>query len=167
MDKKSMVLTVAALAAAFLIGANTNTVPDEIRAKKFIVVNDDGKEVIVLSSNEYSGVMAVFDKNGPPDKSKGKGAAMIAVDENGGSIVLLGKNGKMTAGISSDKYGRAMDGFGKSEKGPPETSDQISNNKNGGSVVAYEPFPYQDSVSREFQRLNNEQIRDAGFSGGH
>ena len=43
MDKKSMVFIVAALAVAFLIGANTNAVPDEIKARQFIVVDDEGK----------------------------------------------------------------------------------------------------------------------------
>jgi len=38
---------------AFLIGANTNGVLDEIRAKSFVVVKDDGKTMIVLGSGPF------------------------------------------------------------------------------------------------------------------
>ena len=63
MHTKSMVFIVAALATAFLIGANTNSVPDEIKAKRFVVVGDDGKVMLVLSSIENGGLIFVYGKD--------------------------------------------------------------------------------------------------------
>ena len=85
MDKKSMVFIVAALAAAFLIGANTNSVPDEIKAKRFVVVGDDGKVMLVLGSIEDGGSIGVVGKDE-------KLAALISSSENGGDIFVYGKD---------------------------------------------------------------------------
>jgi len=107
MDKKSMVFIVAALAAAFLIGASTNSVPDEIpdviKAKRFVLVDNYGKEMLVLANTKYGGVITAFDKNG-------HGVVEISNGENGGAINVRNKTGESIVRLHADEDGNGLVG---------------------------------------------------------
>lgn len=86
--------------AAFLIGANTNSVPDEIKAKRFVLVDDDGKEMVVLRSFKHGGIIDVIGKNG-------KRAATLAASSEGGTLGMI-HEGTPVAELSSGKIGGVL-----------------------------------------------------------
>ncbi len=64
------------------------TVPDVIQAKKFEVVNDEGKVVAVLRSGEYGGFFGIFNKDG-------KGVAGLFAFEDASVLSIRNKDGKV------------------------------------------------------------------------
>jgi len=153
MDKKSMVFIVAALAAAFLIGANTNSVPDEIKAKRFVVVGDDGKVMLVLGSIEDGGSIGVVGKDE-------KLAALISSSENGGDIFVYGKDEKVAASIGSNENGGIIfvyDADPDSQGSVLLTTNTEGgliaiDNKTGETVVALSADEYGNGVVGAYNR---------------
>ena len=129
-----MVFIVAALAIAFLIGANTNTVPDEIKAKKFTVVDDEGKVLVVIRGGDHGGGVGIYNKAG---KTRG----ILAVKKEGARLVLFSKDEKDDATISSGSDGGKILLWDKNQKGnmfltQGENGLAITvNNKTGEEVV--------------------------------
>ena len=67
-------------------------VTDEIRAKKFVVVDDQGKEVLHLSSGPLGGIMNIHNRTGFPVLMAGaseKGGKIIMADDQGNQFVKL------------------------------------------------------------------------------
>ena len=140
MEKKSMVFVVAALVAAFLIAANTNHVPDEIKAKKFVLVDDDGKRMVVLSSSTDGGMVSIYDKNGEWSVllTTGNAGGMVkvydetpsgSVELSGRAIKLLSDFFKTPVTIGHNDFGGSIELYDKKKKGI-----EISNTKNGGFI---------------------------------
>ena len=89
------------LVAGVVVSATSlQTVPDVIQAKKFEVVNDDGKIVASFYANMGGGVLSFSNKDG-------KVVAGLGSDEvNGGGVLgINNKEGKRVAGIFADENG--------------------------------------------------------------
>ena len=89
------------LVAGIVVGATSmQTVPDVIQAKKFEVVNDEGKVVASFYANMGGGMLSFSNKDGEV-------VAGLGSDEvNGGGVLgINNKDGKIVAGIFANKDG--------------------------------------------------------------
>ena len=89
------------LVAGVVVSATSlQTVPDVIQAKKFEVVNDEGKVVASFYANMGGGMLSFSNKDG-------KVVAGLGSDEvNGGGVLgINNKDGKIVAGIYADENG--------------------------------------------------------------
>ena len=89
------------LVAGVVVSATSlQTVPDVIQAKKFEVVNDEGKVVASFYANMGGGMLSFSNK-------VGKVVAGLGSDEvNGGGVLgINNKDGKRVAGIHADENG--------------------------------------------------------------
>ncbi|MFT4592782.1 MAG: hypothetical protein ACI9JK_000481 [Phycisphaerales bacterium] len=89
------------LVAGIVVGATSlQTVPDVIQAKKFEVVNDEGKVVASFYANMGGGMLSVSNKDG--EVVVGLGSDEV----NGGGVLgINNKDGKIVAGIHADENG--------------------------------------------------------------
>jgi len=88
------------LVGGLLAATSLQSVPDVVRAKAFVLVNDEGKPFGGMYADANGGVMTVMNKDG-------KSVALIHVNAYGGAMGVLSKDGKIVAGISA-----AADGGG-------------------------------------------------------
>jgi hypothetical protein len=94
-----------ALGAVVVVGGlmaatGVRSVPDVIQAKKFEVVNDDGKVIASLYANMGGGMLSVSNKDG--EVVSGLGSDEV----NGGGVLgINNKDGKIVAGIHADENG--------------------------------------------------------------
>ena len=89
------------LVAGLVVSATSlQTVPDVIQAKKFEVVNDEGKVVASFYANMGGGMLSFSNKDGEV-------VAGLGSDEvNGGGVLgINNKDGKRVAGIHADENG--------------------------------------------------------------
>ena len=89
------------LVVGIVVGATSlQTVPDVIQAKKFEVVNDEGKVVASFYANMGGGMLSFSNKDGEV-------VAGLGSDEvNGGGVLgINNKDGKRVAGIHADENG--------------------------------------------------------------
>ena len=89
------------LVAGIVVSATSlQTVPDVIQAKKFEVVNDEGKVVASFYANMGGGMLSFSNKDGEV-------VAGLGSDEvNGGGVLgINNKDGKTVAGIYADENG--------------------------------------------------------------
>ena len=89
------------LVAGLVVGATSlQTVPDVIQAKKFEVVNDEGKVVASFYANMGGGMLSFSNKDGEV-------VAGLGSDEvNGGGVLgINNRDGKRVAGIYADENG--------------------------------------------------------------
>ena len=89
------------LVAGVIVSATSlQTVPDVIQAKKFEVVNDEGKVVASFYANMGGGMLSFSNKDGEV-------VAGLGSDEvNGGGVLgINNKDGKRVAGIHADENG--------------------------------------------------------------
>jgi hypothetical protein len=127
-----------ALVALVSYGA-TEGVPDEIRAKKFAVVNEEGREVVVIESWAHGGWIATF-----PAKGLYLPSFLLShTDDGHGLLTVRNKDGKdiVYAGATESGSG-ALAVFNKDGKniiyaGGAESGDGLLNvyNKDGGKGV--------------------------------
>jgi len=103
------------LVAGVIVSATSmQTIPDVIQAKKFEVVNDEGRMVVSLGApGDGGGGLFISDNKGRPsvmlisDSSMpglvifhdGKGAARISADADGGNWVIYNKDEKTVASL--------------------------------------------------------------------
>ena len=74
-----------------LAATNLNSVPDVIQAKKFEVVNDEGKIQAMLFADPGGGALGISNKDGKP-------VAAVRVDADGdGAVVTQNGKGQMTS----------------------------------------------------------------------
>ena len=81
----------------FLIDNNAESqvaIQEEIRARRIVIVNDAGQEVVGLSANEDDcGAMAIFNKDGYPivviGANSREDGAIVVLDKEGGMIGKL------------------------------------------------------------------------------
>jgi len=104
-------------------------IQEEIRARRIVIVNDEGREVVLLSAskdgngaivicnkdgtpaafmgaNEYGGAMSIKNKDGTP------AANMIAI-ESGGTMDVSNKDGILVVVIGASEYGGIMGVYNK------------------------------------------------------
>ena len=98
------------LVAGVIVSATSlQTVPDVIQAKKFEVVNDDGKPVVNLYAYDDGGVLSIQNK-------EGKSVAALFTNTNGGVLGIHNKDGKQVAKLSAKEGGgvlKTLDGKGE------------------------------------------------------
>ena len=97
------------------------SVPDVIQAKKFQVVNDEGKLVVLLKADTNGGSLTIAN-------NKGKLVAGINADADGGNFRIRNKDGKTAALIDGDPTGGSLNIFNKERK----TVALIAAGKDGG-----------------------------------
>jgi hypothetical protein len=89
------------LVAGIVVGATSlQTIPDVIQAKKFEVMNDEGKVVASFYANMGGGMLSFSNKDGEV-------VAGLGSDEvNGGGVLgINNKDGKIVAGIFANENG--------------------------------------------------------------
>ena len=111
--------------AGLLAATNMNTVPDLIQAKKFEVVNEEGKGVVVLSHDSNGGLIGVHSKTGKllvnsgvlPDgggglevmSSSGRPVLLLVGEKGGGKVQVGRSNGVTSASLYvEDGEGKLM-----------------------------------------------------------
>jgi len=80
-------LGAAALALLGIAAASPKDVSEEIRAKKLVIVNNEGKEEIVLTAGKQGGALMLFDDGGHP-------MFMVGSEEAGSTLVMKTRDGK-------------------------------------------------------------------------
>jgi len=101
----------------------SETIPDVIKAKKFVVVNDKGEPMVVIGNSKIGGIIFITDKDG-------KLTACIGNSEYGGKMEILNKDDEMVFSVSSNKEGGFMEISNKDGK----RVFNVSNNKKGGMM---------------------------------
>ena len=102
------------LVAGVVVSATSlQTVPDVIQAKKFEVVNDEGKVFAAIGASKYGGALGILNK-------EGKQVSLIAAYPNGGQLSLSNKDGKQVAAMFANEHGGAL----------------VASNKDGKQVAA-------------------------------
>ena len=100
------------LVAGIVVGATSlQTVPDVIQAKKFEIVNGEGKKVVVLANNPQQGGMFFL------ANKDGKLVASISAPASGGSLTIHNKHGKALVGIGVDADGGILEVRNKDGQG--------------------------------------------------
>ena len=124
-----------ALGAVVVVGGlmaatGVRSVPDVIQAKKFEVVNDEGKSVVVLRSIQGHGLIASNDKNGVLTfvvvNAVGKGGVFE------GSMQTLNSKGQKLVELGATTGGN---GFVKTQNGKGQTLVELSATTDGEGVV--------------------------------
>ena len=115
------------LVAGIVVGATSlQTVPEVIQAKKFQVVNDDGKVVASFYANMGGGMLSFSNKDGEVV------AGLGSDDVNGGGVLgINNKDGKIVAGIYANEDG----GVARVLNNTFKEVVVISANANGGGVM--------------------------------
>ncbi len=87
------------LVAGIVVGATSlQTVPDVIQAKRFEVVNDEGKVVVKMGASNDGGGLGIFNNDG-------KIVVGTNAYKNGGLLYVLNKDGGKVAGLRANKDG--------------------------------------------------------------
>ena len=91
------------LVAGIALAATTmqQGVPEVIQAKKFQVVNDEGKQLIELMASAEGGFLAISNKDG-------KAVAGLAATANGGVLDISNKAGKIIAALYASPNGGGL-----------------------------------------------------------
>ena len=115
------------LVAGVVVNATSlHPVPDVIQAKKFEVVNDEGKVIASFYANMGGGMLSFSNKDGEVvaglgsdevngggvlgiNNKEGKRVAGIHADENGGVARVFDNKFTEVAGISATPHGGALD----------------------------------------------------------
>ena len=108
------------LVAGIVVGATSlQTVPDVIQAKRFEVVNDEGKVVVIMGASNDGGWLGIFNNDG-------KIVVGTNAYKNGGLLYVLNKDGGKVAGLRANKDGSG-DVLTLNNKG--EVTSQLPNPK--------------------------------------
>jgi len=101
----------------FLVDENVESksaIQEEILAKRISIVNNEGKEVVLLSaSGEDDGAIIIYNKGGTP-------VALIGASKDGGIMGVTNKGGAPVVIMRTTEYGNG---------------DIVINNKGGASVA--------------------------------
>jgi len=91
------------LVAGVVVSATSlQTVPDVIQAKKFEVVNADGKVIVEIGALADGGKLQIFENGG-------KQVAVIAAGPTGGALGIRNKEGKSVAVLVPNLLGGALE----------------------------------------------------------
>ena len=85
----------------FLVDGNVESkvfIQEEIKARRIVIVNDEGREVVLLSaSGESDGAIIIYNKDGAPV------VIMRTTEYGNGDIVINNKDGASVAGMGADE----------------------------------------------------------------
>ena len=118
------------LVAGIVVGATSlQTVPDVIQAKKFEVVNDEGKVIVELSNLIGGGV-----DNGMlvTRTSKGQTLVKLSAGPSGGAVVTENGKGQILVELTGSPEGNGMV---RTENGKGQTLVELTATPNGEGVV--------------------------------
>jgi hypothetical protein len=79
----------------------TTPAQNEIRARSFILEDENGKERAALVGSKDGASLEMLDENG-------KVRAKMSVDKDGSMLLLSDENGKLRAGLSAHKFGAGL-----------------------------------------------------------
>ena len=89
------------VAGIALAATSMQGVPDVIQAKKFEVINDEGKQVVEMIASAEGGFLAISNKDG-------KAVAGLAATANGGVLDISNKAGKIIAALYASPDGGGL-----------------------------------------------------------
>ena len=95
MNRYRLTTTVLAIACVGLVGIAATApkpVSDEVRAKKFVVVDEQGKEAAHLSSGPFGGILNIHNRGGNTVVVAGaaeKGGKLLMADDQGNQFVKV------------------------------------------------------------------------------
>ena len=120
-----------AICSLIIVGffVSTTNAPDVIQAKSFEVVNDEGKEVAILSEYDGWGVLVICNKNGEP-VARLRAANYLphdgAPESGGGVLKIFNKDFKQVVhiGVDEDGSGVVQTLNGKDEEISVEPSEE-------------------------------------------
>ena len=135
-----------------LAATSMQGVPDVVKAKKIQIVNDDGKPVVVLGSEEHAGIVAVT-------SHKGGKVVVLRADEHAGIVDVAKHDGKTVVAIGADSEGGGFgvrNNDGKTVVGIAATKDNagfVLRNNDGKPVVV---IGVNDHESGEIKTLDGK-----------
>ena len=91
-------VVIAALAVAGIAATNQAAV-DELRAKRLVIVNDQGENAVLLTAEKNGGVAALFSADGRLPM------VMLGARPDGGEILMKSSGGKNGVQLSSGASG--------------------------------------------------------------
>ena len=138
----------------FLVDGNVESqeaIQEEIRAKRIIIVNDEGQEVVWLSADKdgYGGIVIdnkdgtsvagmVADENGGSMEIRNKDgnlvASMVVSESRRGGVVIYNKSGTLVAIVGASEYGVFM---GVANKDGNPIADIVANENDNGEIRVY------------------------------
>lgn len=104
-------------------------IQEEIRAKRIIIVNDAGQEVVWLSADKdgYGGIV-IDNKDGTSV------AGMVVSESRRGGVVIYNKSGTLVAIVGASEYGGFM---GVANKDGNPVADIVANENDNGEIRVY------------------------------
>jgi hypothetical protein len=102
------------LVAGVVVSATSlQTVPDVIQAKKFEVVNDEGKIVVGLYANKDGGMLSIFNNESHTNGSR-KTSVKLYATEDGGHLSIRNKDGQQSLQLNAtDENGGQLQVFNR------------------------------------------------------
>jgi hypothetical protein len=88
----------------FLVDNNAESqgaIQEEVRARRIVIVNEAGQEVVKLVNDENSGAVMIYNNS---DNL----VVIVGADENGGEISVANQSGTPVAGMGSSENGMEM-----------------------------------------------------------
>jgi hypothetical protein len=155
-----------ALTALVSYGA-TEGVPDEIRARKFVVVNEEGREVVVIKSWAHGGLTATYPAKGPHLPS-----ILLAHDDGGnGLLTVANKDGKHIIRAWANTGGdglltvRSKDGKALIQAGGDTGGDGLLkvSNKDGKDIIYFGG----DTGGDGLLKVSNKDGKDLIYAGAN
>lgn len=99
--------------AALLAGGAGESIPDVVRARRFEMVDRDGRLLVAMRPTSSGGAIGVFNLSGEP-------AGVLTVDVTGGGLLNMisnrGRNGVLLLGSNADETGGAVTVYNKDEQ---------------------------------------------------
>jgi len=96
-------------------------VEEEMRAKRFVVVDENGETRVVLAATDDRSFLSLSDNKGRERLSlcvTGDGTGLYFNDKAGTNMINLSESGGVPALFFGDEYGRERVGLGVTKKGP-------------------------------------------------
>ena len=131
-DIKSVLIGVLCTTLVFvIIGAKSQDKNlGDITVNSIEVVNNDGKVVVGLSSDEDGGTLMLYNNDGTS-------AAGLIAAEDGGGLGIFNNDGKLVAGLNAAENGGLLDIYNKHEK---RVATLQANKNSDGLIGLYDRY---------------------------
>ena len=86
----------------FLVDNNVESqgaIQEVIYARRIVIVNDEGREAVMLSADKHGGLMSIYNNYNIP-------AVLMGANKYGGVMTIVNKDGNGVAGMGADDDGR-------------------------------------------------------------
>ena len=150
-----------------LLAATTlQSVPDVIRAKSFMVMNDEGKAAIDIYADQISfrngGAISLYNK----DRESG---VSITASPHGGKLLIFNKDGKSAASLGGSEHGGSLSLSNKDGN----TAASLSGSPHGGSLFLSSTgsLSYSKTGDNPFSKMEDKVVvvlaatKDGGLLG--